>query len=207
MRIIGDPGSCHCGSIDKAFALIDVAIDAGLDAVKFQLFQNTGVNIPLPYEWFANLVQYGETHNIEVFASIFDATAYNMCTKLCKTVKFSYNSPMKDWITTAKRDFKEVIVSGDIMNEPDNEVTKLYCIPLYPVPYKIDFEGIFSRFDGFSDHTLGHLQTIKAIQRGAKVIEKHYRLDECDDIPDARFALKPKELREMVNKVKWTVQA
>ena len=36
--IIGEAGINHDGSLSKAKELVDVAIDAGVDAVKFQMF-------------------------------------------------------------------------------------------------------------------------------------------------------------------------
>ncbi|MBP5158456.1 MAG: N-acetylneuraminate synthase family protein, partial [Treponema sp.] len=36
MTVIAEIGTAHAGSLDKAFALIDAAADAGADCVKFQ---------------------------------------------------------------------------------------------------------------------------------------------------------------------------
>jgi len=204
--LIGDPGSTHCGDVEIAHELVRVGKECGLDMVKFQLFPNDirytkCGNIPLDYSEFTDLVEYGNDLGICVFASVFNATAYKTVAKRCKAVKFSYKSCMSTWIPQAVQDFKPdyVFVSGDVMNQPPEFVQRLYCIPEYPVRYKIDFDGIFSRFDGFSDHTLGVTQSIEAIRCGAKVIEKHYRLDrgECDKVPDGAFALKPRLLEKL----------
>jgi sialic acid synthase SpsE len=85
------------------------------------------------------------------------------------------------------------------MNQPPEYVQRLYCIAEYPVKYRIDFDGIFKRFDGFSDHTLGISQSIEAVNRGARIIEKHFRLDnkKCDHVPDGMFAIKPYLLEKL----------
>ena len=36
--IIAEAGVAHFGSIEKAFRLVDMAVEAGADAVKFQIF-------------------------------------------------------------------------------------------------------------------------------------------------------------------------
>ena len=41
--IIGEAGINHDGSLSKARELVDVAVDAGVDAVKFQMFTSSGL--------------------------------------------------------------------------------------------------------------------------------------------------------------------
>jgi sialic acid synthase SpsE len=190
--------------------LVRIGHECGLDAVKFQLFPNepkytASGNVPLPYVKFPSIVDYGRSLGIEVFASFFDEAAYLFVDGVCNSIKFSYNSPMSKYIPSARRLFgsKNVYVSGDIMNPPPAGVQRLYCIPEYPVKYEINFECIFGRFDGFSDHTLGISQTIEAVRCGAKIIEKHFRLgsSRCDNVPDGKFAIKPRELDKLCDAV------
>jgi sialic acid synthase SpsE len=191
--------------------LINVGKRCGLDAVKFQLFPNTPYyiksgNVALPHDDFKNLVIYGKSIGIEVFASVFDLQSYKTVAKLCKSIKFSYKSCAYKLIPKAVQHFKpeNIYVSGDIMNQPPEHLQRLYCISQYPVQHKIDFDGIFKRFDGFSDHTLGISQTLEAVRCGARIIEKHFRLDnyKCDNIPDGKFAIRPYLLEKLCEKVK-----
>lgn len=204
--LIGDPGSCHCGNPQYAKELVRVGKECGLDMVKFQLFPNeikytSCGNKHLPYEDFVDLVEYGKRIGITVFASVFCSTAYKTVLMHCDAIKFSYKSVMGRWLPQAVQDFTPsvVFVSGDVMNQPPEFVQRLYCIPEYPVKYRIDFDGIFTRFDGFSDHTLGISQTLEAVRCGARIIEKHYRLDNkaCDYVPDGAFAVRPKLLEKL----------
>lgn len=209
--LVGDPGSCHCGNYNLAKELIRVGRECGLDAVKFQLFPGTPKytkcgNVPLKLLDFISLVQYGKEIKMRVFASVFSERAYTVVREHCDAVKFSYKSPLMKMMAKALCDFKpnNVFVSGDILNQPPKHVRSLYCIPEYPVRYKIDFDGIFKRFDGFSDHTLGITQTVEAVRCGARIIEKHFRLDnpKCDSVPDGKFSISPYMLEKLCERVK-----
>jgi len=95
--IIAEAGSNHDGKLEQAHRLIDVAADAGADAVKFQLFRaeylyppNVGmVDTPagnidffsflqqasLPIEWLAPLKQHAEERGLVFLVSAFDEAA------------------------------------------------------------------------------------------------------------------------------------
>ena len=205
-KIILDPGSCHMGKLDYAKELIRLAVDVGANAIKFQLFKNLPPNIELPYEWFTELVQYGNDLEIEVFASVFNYESFGIVEKCCSSIKFSFSQRYSDFIKFVDEGslIKNLYISGIIDTIFPKNAIKLYCIPQYPVPFIIDFEGIFPRFDGFSDHTLGFKQTIEAVRQGAKVIEKHFTLNYADiSCPDNNFALRPHELTKMVKAIRY----
>ena len=207
VQIITDPGSCFLGKLEYAKELIKISVDCGADAIKFQLFKNKPPNIELPYEWFPELVSYGYDLGIEVFASAFDTEAVVLITQNCSSIKFAYSvNPDKYWSASLCDHFKKIYISGDIMTDfpVGDNVIKLMCIPEYPVKYTVNFEGIFPRFEGWSSHCLGVYQDFKAVLAGATVVEKHIRLesDECLQVPDGRFALRPKELSDLVEGIR-----
>jgi len=92
--IIAEAGSNHNGKLEQAKKLIDVAADAGVDAVKFQLFKaermypkNCGVvdtpmgkvdffkvlkNMELPLTWLEILKEYSEKKGLIFLCSCFD---------------------------------------------------------------------------------------------------------------------------------------
>lgn len=92
--VIGEAGSNHNGSIDTAKTLIDVAAEAGVDAVKFQIFrasrlypQNAGASdylradrsiydiiteMEMPYEWLPELKAHCDRRAVIFLASVFD---------------------------------------------------------------------------------------------------------------------------------------
>ena len=205
VKIIGDPGSCHMGKKEIALELIRAGAICGLDAIKFQIFKNLPPNIELPYKWIEGLVKYGEGLGVEVFASVWDEDGMSKLRQAgAKSVKFAYSQRNSPLIETALELFDNVYISGDVFTEFPKRAERLYCVPEYPVPYIPNFEDLFpNRFDGFSDHTLGNESALLAVKQGAVVIEKHFTLDRKDiDCPDHRFAIKPKQLGQMVEKIR-----
>ena len=59
----------------------------------------------------------------------------------------------------------------------------------------IDFRG--SRYDGFSDHTIGIEAALVAVGRGARIIEKHFTLNKGLPGPDHVCSATPDELAEL----------
>ena len=196
IKVIADPGSCHMGNLERALELTRVAAACGCDAIKWQLFRDdSNGNIPLNREWFEALVGSAD---IEVFASVWDREAIDLLIRCkCKSIKFSY-SQSQNWFSYPGSQFSHTYVSGDLSTRGwVSRAIKLYCIPLYPVPYLIDFDGLFPRFDGFSSHCLGIEQDKAAIRAGAKIIEKHFQLDDVSACPDGNFAIRPAKLKEL----------
>lgn len=212
VEIIGDPGSCHMGDLDRAKRLIQMARDAGIDAVKFQFLGDPEIvrgNIPILWRAIADFRD--EMSPFRVFASAFTRDAVRFLrAEGFPEIKFAYSAwdlfrvSLCDGLLDS---FDRIYVSTDVIRPRPvvpPSVRWLYCIPEYPVKYAIDFEGVFPRrFQGFSDHTLGITQTQRAVAAGARIIEKHFTLDEPEiDCPDHRFALRPEMLRALVESVR-----
>ena len=53
---------------------------------------------------------------------------------------------------------------------------------------------------GLSDHTFGHSSVLGAISLGARVIEKHYTLNNNLNGPDHYFSMNPNTWKEMINR-------
>ena len=90
--VIAEAGSNHNGDLETAKELIDVAADAGADAVKFQTFRAEDLyvddremvddseestyalleNLEQPYEWIPELYEYCESKDIRFMSSPFD---------------------------------------------------------------------------------------------------------------------------------------
>ncbi len=92
--VVAEAGSNHGGSLEQALALVDVAADAGADAVKFQLFRARklyprsagrsdylGIAKPIyeiirememPPEWLPRLAERARERGIVFFAAPFD---------------------------------------------------------------------------------------------------------------------------------------
>jgi sialic acid synthase SpsE len=224
--LVGDIGSTHGGSLKVAMETIKMAHESGLDAVKFQL----GVcspNIDFSLSHYILICDYGKKLGIDISTSIFSNDNPDMRERLISTVieskpkwiKFSYSQ--KHLIEDQKRFYDAgiaVVVSCDTMTRhiPIDEAIKIYCIPEYPVRYQVSCEGIFERFYGTSDHTLGVNQTVQSVRRevnnltsnrviipSCKWIEKHICLNKDDaSCPDSFFAIDPIEIKTMVNAIR-----
>ena len=92
--IIAEAGSNHNGSLEQAKCLIDVAVRAGADAVKFQLFRASKIynkdagksdylkldkpiydiiaDMEMPYEWLPELADHAQKQSIIFFSSVLD---------------------------------------------------------------------------------------------------------------------------------------
>lgn len=209
IKLIVEVGSGHRGEVSRGVEFIRRAKDIRAWAVKFQLFPNkeqyTGCgNIHLSLEKFSELYEYGRSIDMPVTASVFGKSELEFLEQLNPLfIKLSYSKSLD---TVLYNKTQEYIVSGDVMNKHLLPTGKhLYCIPEYPVRYEVAFDKIFVPverggygFDGFSDHTLGVRQTKRAIKAGAKIIEKHVKLEEKDNgCPDDRFAVSFKELEDL----------
>jgi sialic acid synthase SpsE len=206
-RIIPDIGSTHDGCEDKCHKAISAAASVGISEVKFQLLEPDQCkegNISIKPSWIPRLIQTGADCGVNVFFSVWSEQSMKICHDAgMKTIKFAYSMNRHFWmIKAAQKLFDEVIVSGDIMHRSPPGCTELFCLPFYPVYYQVSFEGLFPKFSGFSDHTLGTSQTIKAIEAGAKIIEKHVYQNEKSKTPDRKFAISWDELRELKEAIK-----
>ena len=203
-KVIVDIGSCHNAKLEYCKEAIDLAVEVGAWAIKFQLFKDLPPNIELPREYWPELVEYAKDRII-IFASVFDTEAEDLLIRhKSEYVKLAFSQRCTfslEYMGPIKNCFVSCLPSE--VSRYKNFI-KLFCIPEYPVTHYIDF-NILRRYDfqGFSDHTVGWWQTMSAIHNGAEYIEKHITLDHDDiNVPDAQFALRPDELRRMMNEIK-----
>lgn len=100
---------------------------------------------------------------------------------------------------------KKALEILEVAGTPKEKVIVLQCNTEYPTPpgdvNLLAMKTLGSELAvniGFSDHTLGIHFPIAAVGLGAKVIEKHFTLDQEMEGPDHRASLNPFQLREMV---------
>ena len=78
----------------------------------------------------------------------------------------------------------------------------LRCVSKYPAPVD-DIYLDFNLYDGLSDHTTSTIIPALAVARGARIIEKHFRLEDTPtDSPDYSHSLTPGQLAEMVTNIR-----
>lgn len=101
-----------------------------------------------------------------------------------------------------------------IKDRGNKDITVLHCVSSYPteaeevnlnkIPIIRDAFGVKV---GFSDHTIGSSAAIGAVVKGAKVIEKHFTLDNNLPGPDHWFSINPKELKKYVDDIRFIEKA
>lgn len=248
--IIAEAGVNHNGSVNLAKKLIDSAVKAGVDVVKFQTFKTeldvsriaekaeyqkingiTNENqfemlkkLELTFDNFREINDYCKNKKIEFLSTAFDL----------ESIDFLHSLGMKRWkipsgeitnlpyLEKIASFGKPVILSTGMcnMNEIEDaltilkkgnvaDITVLHCTTEYPAPKnEVNLNAMLSikkRFNvkiGYSDHTKGIEIPTAAVALGAKIIEKHFTLDNKMEGPDHKASLEPKELKNMVHAIR-----
>lgn len=223
MEIIAEIGQNHNGDMDIAVELIRAAKKNGADVVKFQVYDAKKIFPKENYEWYEYncrtelsraqvelLAKECKEIGIEFIASVFDVERISWLEEIgVKRYKIAsrsiFDKPLVDAIAKTK---KPLIVSLGYWNSDEfpqiNTMAKvdyLYCVPQYPAPLsELKLGSVnFTRYSGFSDHTLGITAAIVALSRGAKIIEKHFTIDRKMYGPDHICSMTPEELNLIHN--------
>jgi N-acetylneuraminate synthase/N,N'-diacetyllegionaminate synthase len=177
-----------------------------------------------PREWIPELSEYCKAKGIVFFATPFDTEAVDLLeaadVELYKIASFEIvHLPL---IKKVAECGKPVIIStGMANNEEIGEAIDVMCyvrnsmyILLHSgISYPAIIEDVnlramtalqkkFNAPVGYSDHTLGIIIPIAAVARGAHVIEKHLTLDRGMEGADQKFALEPKEFKQMADGIR-----
>ena len=85
----------------------------------------------------------------------------------------------------------------------------LYCVSLYPTSSdQINLEYInhlskkFNVISGYSDHTIGELACLASVALGAKIIEKHFTIDNTLEGADNALTMKPEDFKKMCENIR-----
>ena len=192
----------------------------GADIVKFQLYNVDYISNPsepdynelkfsqLTRKRLQELFKESQKANIEFMASVFDAERVKWTEELgMKRYKIASSSINdKALIKAIEKTGKPIIASLGYWHKSrfpkiKGQVDYLYCVSKYPT-LESDLEGFpakFNRYSGFSDHTIGIKWAKIAIDRGARIIEKHFTLNKRMGGTDQKGSADPDELKEIVN--------
>ncbi len=225
--------------------LIDAAVEAGANAIKFQTYRSENVyvktagqsdylkengiqsditdilrDLEMPYELVGTLAKYAEQKNIMFMSTPFSPADFAAVDPFVQVHKIaSYEISYSHLIRLAARSGKPVVLSTGASNEADidwavkafkeaggKELCLMQCTAKYPAPLDaMNLKVIpwlkdrFKVTPGFSDHSRHHLYApLAAVALGARVIEKHFTLNNRLPGPDHPFAITAEELKEMV---------
>lgn len=230
-------------------ALIDVAVVAGADAVKFQTYrpetvyvENAGssaylaengidedirdifADLAMPYELVGDLADYSRQCGIAFMSTPFseqDFAAIDPHVDRHKIASYEISHPAL--IDLAAASGKPTLMSTGAATEDDiswavdryraaggRDLCLLQCTAKYPAPLASlnlrTLAWLKRRYHcavGLSDHSRHPtMAPLAAAAMGARVIEKHYTLDNRLPGPDHAFAVTPGELAEMVRGIR-----
>ena len=153
--------------------------------------------------WLKKIEKHCQKNKIDLGFSVFDEISLKKLDNIkYKFLKIASGDIDDLYLINAisKKKSKDIILSTGMANiEEIKEATKilkknklklLHCVSLYPTSVKnTNLARMFSlkkycKNIGFSDHTIGINASIKAINLGAKIIEKHFTYDNFADGPD-----------------------
>lgn len=214
--VIAEAGSCHMGSKDAAFRLIQAASHAGADACKFQLFRLEDILIDaskgdrrteLPPEWVPDLAAMCREYHIDFLCTPFAPWAVEVLNPHVWAFKVGSFEAKNETLWDAVQATEKPIIASWGRHEPlPREDYLIYCVSEYPAdPNNIYLLRDFKKpgWDGFSDHTTSTVIPAFAVARGARIIEKHLRLPETtSDCPDFPHSLEPWQFAEMVKNIR-----
>lgn len=162
--IVAEAGVSHFGNLDKAMKLVDMASDAGADAVKFQIFKAKDLvsaesqgwrkrmgSRELPYEAFSKISDYSKKRGIIFFATAHDEPSLEFLETLKVPLYKVGSGEVGNWrflkkaaskgkpiiVSTGMYTLKEVGKALEVIAEAGNaNVVILHCVTSYPTPPK-----------------------------------------------------------------------
>lgn len=180
--IIAEAGVAHFGNIDKAYRLVDLAAEAGVDAVKFQIFDINALisessaewrtrlgSRCLPYDDFRKIQSYCNERNITFFATAHDEPSLTYLDGLNVPAYKIGSGELENWPYLAKiaERGKPVIFSTGMfsMNQVETalnvmaatgnrDIAVLHCVTSYPSnPADVNLFAIEALHDKFNTIT------------------------------------------------------
>ena len=176
-----------------------------------------------PFSWHKDIFDYARKKNIIIFSSPFDRSSVDLLEKLnCPCYKIASPEIVDlDLIDYVSRKKKPMIFSTGIANENDiflaikqclknknNKLAFLNCISSYPAnDTEINLKNMnelrrITELIGFSDHSKDDLASVAAVAMGAKIIERHFKINDKIDSPDKEFSLLGKDFKNFVYKIR-----
>jgi N-acetylneuraminate synthase len=249
--IVAEMSANHNGSLDRALAIVQAAKEAGAHAVKLQTYRADTMTFDIdhprfrvggdnpwsgdhlyelyekaytPWEWHADIFEYGRKLGISIFSSPFDAAAVDLLQKLeAPAYKIaSFELVDHDLIRRCAATAKPMIISTGMASLIEisegvaaardggaTDIVVLKCTSAYPAPPDVlnlktipHLSQALGVHVGLSDHTMGVGAAVASVALGAVLIEKHFTLARSDGGVDSSFSLEPSELKSLVDETR-----
>ena len=182
-----------------------------------------------PYEWHSELFAFAKSVGITIFSTPFDETAVDLLEKLntpaykiasfeitdLSLIEYAAKRQKPIMMSTGMASIEEISSAVECCKQQgNNEILLFQCISSYPAELSESNLGnikylsnYFNVEVGLSDHTTTNLASVLAVSLGAKVIEKHFKVDEDDCGPDSSFSILPKHLKSLVDECTLAFEA
>lgn len=181
-------------------------------------------NCELGKDDFKELKDLCDSLDIEFFSTPFDEESINILENLnVKTYKIaSFDVSNKDLVGLVSKTKKKIIFSTGmaslseideiynlLIHNTDN-IGILHCISSYPTPENAcrleniqSLKTIYPEATiGYSDHTSGIYVPVTSVACGARIIEKHFCLDEHHVCVDKPVSIGENDFTNMVNQIR-----
>ncbi len=183
----------------------------------------------LSYNEFGKLAKVAKNQNVIFLSTPFDIDSAMFLNELVPAYKVSSGDndffPLIEMIANTG---KPIIMSTGLVNigevkksvkfikniwddqNIDQELALLHCVSSYPTPLENanllairELENI-AGIVGYSDHTLGIDAAILSVAVGARIIEKHFTIDNnYSDFHDHKLSANPVDFKQMVDKIRF----
>ncbi len=229
--IICEAGVTNYGARDLALRQVDAAVQAGADAVKFQLWRTEHLVSraeakELSHDDIRAIAAYARTSGILFLATPHDEESLAFLVKQLDVPVLkvgsgeSHNVEFLQKIGACR---KPVLISFGLQTDDEAiagvealrhagspAIAALHCVTQYPTPPQLaDLKRISAMAAllgipvGYSDHTVGWHIPLAAVALGACVLEKHLTFDKTDPRSlDNPGALLPDEFATLVRQVR-----
>ena len=198
--VIAELSANHNGDIERAFAVMEAAHDAGAEVVKLQTYTPDTMTIDCDRPEFQ--VRGGLWDGNELYGKA--ETPWDWHPALLRQGAGAGTQRVQHALLRDRRGG-----SGRARRGLRATDAAAHCISGYPTrPQETNLRTIADlrcRFGvqvGLSDHTLGTAVATAAVALGATVVEKHVTLRRADGGPDSAFSLEPEELTKPVSDVR-----
>ena len=185
------------------------------------------------HEQFLELKKFTNKQKLNFISTPLDFLSAYFLKKNCQIIKIaSGDNKFYDLINIFLDFKKQLIISTGMMNDANveqlikfilkkkgnkflnNNLSLLHCISSYPAQDKslnlMSIKYLADKYKdiniGYSDHSVGYDACVVAVALGARIIEKHFTLNNnFSNFKDHRLSLIPADMEIMVKKIKKVV--
>ena len=182
------------------------------------------------HQQFLKLKKFANKQQLNFISTSLDFLSANFLKKNCKIIKLaSGDNNFYDLINVFLDFKKKLIISTGMMNDANveklikfilkkkgdkflkNNLSLLHCISSYPAEDKslnlMSIKYLADKYKditiGYSDHSVGYDACVTAVALGARIIEKHFTLNNnFSNFRDHKLSLNPVDMEIMVKKIR-----